>query len=172
MQIHSAWPRGMVAVHDNQSGWSMKRRAVMLGMVLAALTVSACSGASRFNESWKDADGNEVSSMLIWSVQGPRDHCHWGSATFLFLGREGELPGIDPKFYDQYVRDPKALFVGLSGKYLSEVELPDTAQDTGFSNGVARIWIDPVIYTWLYVEVDGRFERWPRVLGDSPLLCA
>ena len=141
-------------------------------MVLATVILSACSGASRFNEPWKDSHGNEVSSMLIWSVQGPREHCGWGSATFLFLGREGKLEGVDPNFYDQYVRDPNGLFVGLSDNYLSDVELPVTAQDTGFTNGDARLWIDPNIYAWLYVEVDGRLERWPRVLGDSPLLCA
>lgn len=78
-------------------------------LAVFGLAVAACS-SSVFVGDWVDADGEEVPTSVIEVVDGPREHCGWGSATFLFLARGGPVEAIPDGFADEYIRDPKGLF--------------------------------------------------------------
>jgi hypothetical protein len=141
-----------------------------IAMVTVLLVVGA--GCGSVDRPWTDAAGTELDASLVRSVQAPAEHCGWESATFLFLGRSGPVPGVTEAMRDQYVRDPDSLFTDLlADTYSSGVELPNDAEFTGLSNGMYRVWIAPSIADAVFVESGDAFERWPRVAGDDPILC-
>lgn len=106
----------------------------------------------------------------MWSVQGDDDHCDWGSATFLFIGRESDPPEVGGEWRGQYVRDPEGLFDGISG-FDPDATLPPDAAPTGFSTDTAELWLAASASDAVFVKVGDGFERWPRVVGD-PIYCA
>jgi hypothetical protein len=109
---------------------------------------------------------------MLRSVRGPAEHCGWDSAAFLFIGRESDVPNIPPAWNDQFVRDPDGLFTEqLASEFETDVSLPGDAVDTGYSNPDLHLWIAPSDKSGVYVDIDGAFERWPRVSGDDPILC-
>ena len=107
---------------------------------------------------------------MLWSVQGDDDHCDWGSATFLFIGRESDPPGVGAEWRGQYVRDPEGLFDGISGFEL-HANLPPDAAPAGFSTDTAELWLNASTPNAVFVKISEEFERWPRVVGD-PIFCA
>jgi hypothetical protein len=141
-------------------------------MVSMGLALSLAACGSGVNNEWVDRDGTAIPADLLWSVQGPADHCAWSSAAFLFVGREGNVRGIPSDWNDQYVRDPEGLFEGrLAAAFDPDAEPPAEVAETGYSNGALELWLasdDPLA---LYLRTDDGFERWPRVEGDEPILC-
>ena len=129
---------------------------------IIALLFGACSTSSQLGRSWESADGEAVPASAIYTGAGER-HCDQQSATFLGLGRASEIEGIDPDHYAEYVRDPEGLFTAeVIGSYQSTVDQPVGAADTGYTNGKAKLWIDPDDTSAIFMEVDDHFERWPR----------
>lgn len=60
-------------------------------------------------------------------------------------------------------RDPEGLFTAeVIGSYQSTVDQPVGAADTSYTNGKAKLWIDPDDTSAIFMEVDDHFERWPR----------
>lgn len=134
----------------------------MIAMSLFLLTLGACSTSARLGRSWESAGGEAVPASAIYTGAGER-HCDQQSATFLGLGRASEIEGIDSDHYAEYVRDPEGLFTAeVIGSYLSTVDQPVGASDTGFTNGKATLWIDPADTSAIFMKVDDHFERWPR----------
>ena len=140
-------------------------------LLLSFLSVGCGGGA--LDAAWLDETGDSVGSERLLAMAGPREHCGWSSATFLFVGRADSVPGIPDEFYDQFVRDPEDLFSDLlADTYRSDVELPDDAVATEYiSADGAKIWIAPSTTSSIFIEIDDRIEKWPRVKTDAPLLC-
>lgn len=137
------------------------------------LALAACGSGIGLERSWTNGRGEAVGSDLIRSVQGPADHCGWSSAGFLFIGRGGNLDGVPAEFNDQYVRDPEGLFDGrLDADFEADLTLPADAMATGYTNGTLDLWLSQQDDGAVYVKVADTFERWPRVSGDDPILCA
>lgn len=137
------------------------------GLVLALLLVGCGGGLP----AWSDHSGGQVPSEDLWWVEGPREHCGWESATFLFIGRDGEVPGIPPEHYDQYIRDPEGIMPALATSFAADVEPPSGTEFTGYSAGGSELWIAPGYTDAVFIRREGRFERWPRVTLSHPLLC-
>ena len=136
------------------------QRFIVLSFLL--LTLGACSTSSQLGQSWESADGEAVPARAIYTGAGER-HCDQQSATFLGIGRASEIEEIDPDHYAEYVRDPESLFTAeVIGAYLSPVDQPIGAADTGYTNGKAELWIDPDDTSAVFMKVDGQVERWPR----------
>jgi hypothetical protein len=141
-------------------------------VVVVAMLTAGCSG---FNTggAWTDDGGNEVSTDLLLSRPGPSDHCDWGSATFLFVGRNGTVPGIPAEWYDQYIRDPEDIFRSeLAATFDGDATVPADARFTGYSTSTLELWLAPSDPGSLYVRASEKFERWPRVRREEVILCA
>lgn len=139
---------------------------------LVAVLVAGCGG-SPYDGAWFTEEGDEVPTGLLWVVQAPEEHCRWGSATFMFIGRDGELSGVPASFNHQFIRDPEGLFAdNLSGPFEVLGSLPLTSIDTGYTNGAATLWLDPDDSSSVIVVLGDRIELWPRVTLDHPILCA
>ena len=133
-----------------------------IGVTLLVVALTACSTSAQLDRAWTSADGGAVPASAIYTGAGER-HCDQQSATFLGLGRASEIEGIDSDHYAEYVRDPEGLFTAeVIGAYLSPVDQPIGAADTGYTNGKAKLWIDPDDTSAIFMEVDDHFERWPR----------
>lgn len=151
------------------SGEGIRRTPLVL---LLALCLSGCFLGPDGEETWTDSSGAVMPAGKLRSYQAPSDHCDWGSATFLFIGRDGAVAGVPEGVNDQYVRDPEGLFRDvLADRYTTDVELPEDAVYTGLSTDTFKLWIAQSLATAVIIEVDGAFEQWPRVKGDSPVLC-
>ena len=87
-------------------------------------------------------------------------HCGWEDLRFLTVGWPIGAP-IDPWTAGHYVRDPAGELT--EGGFRADTDLPDDAVSTGITNGRATIWTsDSTGRRAIFVEVDGRVERWPR----------
>ncbi len=141
---------------------------------LVAVTIVAilasCSTAPASDAPWVGRDGTLVGNGVLWSMQGPDDHCEWGSATFLFIGRQSDPPGVGAEWRGQYVRDPEGLFDGISG-FDPDATLQTDAASAGFSTDTAELWLSASTPNAVFVKISEEFERWPRVVGD-PIFCA
>lgn len=145
----------------------------MLAILVLALSLGACAFGPSPGGTWQNPSGDQVETNGLWSWRGDSGHCDWGSATFLWIGRGASVPGIEEAFYDQYVRDPRHLFDEvLADEFIAGVDLPEDAEFTGYSNSSLRLWIASSITTSVFLEVEDQFERWPRVDGPDPILCA
>jgi hypothetical protein len=110
-----------------------------------------------------------VGTERLWSWLGNAEHCDWGSATFLLIGAN---PGIDEAFHGQYVRDPEDLFTELlADEFVADIDRPEDADFTGYSTSKLKLWIAPSTLTAVYLELDDRFEQWPRAEVTHPILC-
>lgn len=145
----------------------------MRSLVLIALSTLLASCMAPVGAGpWTDATGAVVDPEQLSSAQGATEHCDWGSATFLFVGRGGGLPGVNDAWNDQFVRDPETLFDGsLAAAYEADVLPPSDAAFTGYRTSTVELWIAESDQRAVDIRVEGRFERWPRVAADHPLLC-
>ena len=138
-------------------------------LVAIALSIAGCGLDP--GGSWQDANGDVISTDQLWSFRGEQRHCGWGSAIFLWIGHG--LPGVTEDHYDQYVRDPRGLFTDLlANSYSGSVDIPQDAEFTGYANRTLRLWIAPSVTSVVFLETGERIERWPRVEGPDPILCA
>ena len=144
----------------------------ILGLLAIAFLSVGCGGGD-LDGAWLEPTGDPVDSDRLRAMAGPREHCSWSSATFLFIGRADSVPGIPVEFYDQFVRDPADLFSHLlADRYDSDAELPSDALATPYvSTDGAHLWIAPSVPSSIFVAIDDRTEQWPRVNTDAPLLC-
>ena len=144
----------------------------MLLLLILTLSLGAYASGLSPGGSWRDGSGDRVETDRLWSWRGQVEHCDWGSATFLWIGRES-VPGIEETFYGQYVQDPDGLFDDLlADEFIASIDLPEDAEFTGYSKSRLRLWIAPSILTAVFLEIEGRFPQWPRVEGTDPILCA
>jgi hypothetical protein len=84
-------------------------------------------------------------------------------AIFLYTGwPPGEPRDPTVGFRNTFVRDPRGTVDGVSG-YRRNATLPKDAVSTGVTNGYATIWTSAEVGDRaIFVQVDDRFERWPR----------
>ncbi len=149
------------------------RRPSPLLAVIASLTLAACTGFDT-GGSWTGEGGEPVPPEALRLSPGTTDHCDWGSATFLSIGLQEPLAGVDAGWFDQYVRDPEALFTDrLLAAFDADASAPSDAAFTGYRTGSVRLWLAASVESAAFLEMeDGTFEAWPRVSGDTPILCA
>jgi hypothetical protein len=149
----------------------MVSRSARLVWLIVAVTLVAC-GPGRQGP-WTTVGGDRVDDGLLLSMPGPSGHCDWESAEFLFIGRDGAVPGIPVERNDQYIRDPERLFRShLAAAFDADAELPADAAATGYARAGIELWLAPSDPTSVYIRSNDRFERWPRVREDHPILCA
>lgn len=148
--------------------WSPATLALLVALTLAACTGFITGGA------WTDGGGEAVPSEALRLSSGTTEHCDWESATFLSIGLQEPLAGVDAGWFDQYVRDPEGLFADrLMAAFDPDASAPADAVFTGFSTGSVRLWLAESVGSAAFLELeDGTFEAWPRVDGDTPILCA
>jgi hypothetical protein len=147
-------------------------RWIIAILLVTAVALTGCGVGPAVESDWRNASGEPIDRGLLWSYQGPSEHCDWASAAFLAIGRTGDVAGVPADMNDQYVRDPDHLFVSeLATAFQADAELPPGAVDTGYSNGTLELWLDPADSSSVYLRVDDTYERWPRVEGDDPLFC-
>jgi hypothetical protein len=142
-------------------------------LLAVTLTIAACSG---FDDggAWTNGEGDAVAEGALRLSPGTNEHCDWGSAAFLSIGLQEPLISIDASWFDQYVRDPQGLFADrLMAAFDPDASLPGDAIFTGYSTSTVRLWLADSTTSAAFLELsDGTFEAWPRVSGDTPILCA
>jgi hypothetical protein len=78
----------------------------------------------------------------------------------------GLPPGTPLRGFDEarfYIRDPGGKARKALGRAFSP---PADAISSGVTNGYATIWTSEKLGdAWLLVQVENRFERWPRSIG-------
>ena len=113
---------------------------------------------------WYDPNGEAVpeESETINAITGP-EHCDWEEGVILHLRWPPEEE--DPELR-QYFRDPKAVFPqdGLVDDFEENVELPDSAESTGYRTDFMELWLDAQTDSVAYLVFSDHTERWPR--GD------
>jgi hypothetical protein len=115
-------------------------------------------------------DGRPVSNLELATVAGP-EHCHWDSATFLFIGWPPGTLASTSEQARQYVRDPQGVISRLEGKLERNVTLPTDARPTGYRLGAIQLYLSASDQDrWIYIVSPSDAERWPR--SDPMTLCA
>ena len=119
------------------------RRVFRLAVGATLLGALACGSS----EPWVDARG-EVGAREV--ERDYRDHCEWGSATFLQMSTQ------------TYVRDPRDVVTEKSGPYLAATELPPDATYTRIHRSDTEIWRSPAADPEaIFVVFPDHAERWP-----------
>jgi heat shock protein HslJ len=133
------------------------------------------AAASAFIGTWHGPDGEPAErgdgadAFEVTAHVGAR-HCAWESVVFLSVAwplgttyHSGEELGRGMR---QYIRDPEGVFSGvdwLPHSFDSDVELPDSAQNTGYHTDGAQLWFGPDDGDkYAYLETERGVERWPR----------
>jgi len=107
---------------------------------------------------WSDADGDRVPTSIIVSLEGA-EHCGWESITYL---RMDEMV---------YVSDPVGLLEAeFTVEYNPDIELPETADDTGYRLDQERLWLSPD-GAIAYLVSEDRVEQWPSAVEPSMVWC-
>ena len=110
-----------------------------------------------------------------WSRSGRGGRATRARIAVLSLGLPLGTPS-DPLDRHEYIRDP-AREAAERGWLRDEpwrrnVNRPDEADDTGWTNGNMDLWIDPSeVEEAVYVRTAGAFERWPRANDSSVTDC-
>ena len=86
-------------------------RWIIAILLVTAVALTGCGVGPAVESDWRNASGEPIDRGLLWSYQGPSEHCDWASAAFLAIGRTGDVAGVPADMNDQYVRDPDHLFV-------------------------------------------------------------
>lgn len=108
---------------------------------------------------WTDARGRRVPVTDVRSSDGP-EHCDWQDIVFLHVGA-----GKDAQ---QYLRDTRGELAELTrGRYAEGVDLPDSAEPTGWRRAGRELWLVPDAVAAYLVAVGDRgdVERWPGADG-------
>ena len=135
----------------------------------------AGSGITREAQRPWCADGGDGPALPADLVSlHTRFPCDAGKIAILTIGLPLGTPA-DPVDTHQYLRDParKAAERGwLDEPWTRNVQPPDDAEDTGWTNGNMDLWIDPSeVEEAVYVRTGGTFERWPRGIDPSVTDC-
>jgi hypothetical protein len=120
------------------------------------------------------ADGGDGPSLDELVALRTRWPCGETRVAVLSLGLPLGTPS-DPLDPHEYIRDPRgeAFKRGwLDDHWTHGVQLPDDAEDTGWTNGNMDLWVDPSeVEEAVYVRTAGAFERWPRGSDSSVTDC-
>ena len=116
-------------------------------------------------------DGRPVDGSELTTIAGP-SHCHWESATMLFIGWP---PGTKATQFAQsrfYVRDPQGAYAAAyRDRLVRNASLPSDARPTGYRLGPIELYVSPDDQDEaIYVVAPSGSERWPRV--EPAGLCA
>ena len=152
-----------MADYDDQTGWGVETWAQCDPAELPRAVTDDLG-----IEVWTDADGERVPIARIHSHAGP-EHCDWQDITFLTLD-EGLRPDEDPRLY---LRDTEGELEDYLTTSVADVgQLPDDAQDTGFSRDGRRLWLGTAPAAAYLVDESGTrsIERWPA--STEPIQCA
>ena len=111
---------------------------------------------------WYGRDGEPIpaESEVINAISGP-EHCGWESGVILHLRWP---PESDSSELRQYFRDPQGVFPqdSLLATFDPDVELPDSAVDTGYRTEFMELWLDTGNDSVAYLVFAKHNERWPR----------
>ncbi|MDP9321611.1 MAG: hypothetical protein M3P16_11010 [Chloroflexota bacterium] len=121
---------------------------------------------------WSRDGHGPVDSAELATFGGP-DHCHWQSATMMFIG----WPiGTNATTFAQaryYLRDPQGVIgVDFRDRLVRNATLPTDAAPTGYRLGPIQIFLSPGDQDEaIYVVSPSGAERWPRVVEANRGLC-
>jgi hypothetical protein len=121
---------------------------------------------------WSRDGHGPVDSAEVATFGGP-EHCHWQSATMMFIGWP---PGTNATTLAQaryYLRDPQGV-IGLEyrDRLVRNAILPADANATGYRLGPIQLYLSPTDQDdAIYVVAPSGAERWPRVDANRGL-CA
>ena len=122
---------------------------------------------------WYGPDGSEVSddSNVINAITGP-EHCDWQSAVMMHLGWPLGHDAADVSESRQHLRDPEGVFPSkaLMTSYSPDVELPQSAEYTGYRTDFMELWLAPGDDTAAYLVFADHVERWPW--AEEAIACA
>jgi len=111
---------------------------------------------------WYGPDREPVpeKSDVINAISGP-EHCDWDSGAILHLRWP---PKDDSAKLRQYFRDLEQVFPqeGLLAKFDADVELPDSAEETGYRTDFMELWLDSANDSVAYLVFADHVEQWPR----------
>jgi len=116
-------------------------------------------------------NGPSLNGLVSLRTRWPCDEAH---IAVLSLGLPLGTPP-DPLDRHEYVRDPRREAPArgwLDEPWRRDVNPPDDADDTGWTNGNMDLWISPSeVEEAVYVRTGGAFERWPRGHDTSVTDC-
>ena len=119
---------------------------------------------------WSRA-GNVVDQGDLTTIAGP-SHCHWQTATMMFIGWPPGTTTTSFAGQRMFIRDPNGVYA--EGRYRDLLDqhatLPPDARPTGHAIGPIALFVSPSDDTGIYVVAPSGAERWPRV--DPARLCA
>ena len=118
---------------------------------------------------WYGRNGEPVpeESEIINAITGP-EHCDWESGVILNLGWPLGQDASDSSESRQFFRDPQRVVFpkgSLRAAFDPNVDLPVTAQNTGYQTEFMELWLDPNQDSAAYLRFAEHAERWPR--GDD-----
>ncbi len=118
---------------------------------------------------WTDEAGCPVRVDVISHIHGA-EHCEWGSAAFISIGRPlGESINKGPFTEDtvnRYIWDPQRVLPGGPiPDSVSVDDLANTVYDTGYRQDETSLWLDSADDAVLYVVYQGRADVWVRNSG-------
>ncbi|HEV2251265.1 MAG TPA: hypothetical protein VGT60_12245 [Candidatus Limnocylindria bacterium] len=105
------------------------------------------------------------------TIAGP-SHCHWETATMLFIGWPPGTVSTSSAGARTYIRDPQGVYAPAYRDRLDlHATLPADATPTGYRLGPIELYLSPTDQDEaIYVVAPSGAERWPRV--DPLRLCA
>lgn len=128
------------------------------------------SYASKDLQRWTTEDGCPVRLDVLMTRTGPA-HCGWQAATDILMGVPlGASHSHGP--HRIYVRDPQGVLndPAITSAFDGDARLSDRAEDTGFRQHDAQLWLIRGAPEQLFLVFPDRVERWP--LDTSPAGCA
>ena len=122
----------------------------------------------RWSHDGRDVDGGELTT-----IAGP-DHCHWQSATMMFIGWPIGTRSTTFAQARYYLRDPEGVIgADFRDRLVRNASLPNDATPTGYRLGPIQIYLSPRDQDEaIYVVAPSGVERWPRVVDANRGLCA
>ena len=121
---------------------------------------------------WYEPNGEPIpaESGVINAITGP-EHCDWETGVILHLGWPPGRDAADSSELRQYFRDPQGVFPqdSLMGTFDPDVELAETAEDTGYRTDFMELWLDTDDDSVAYLVFAQHNEQWPR--GSKDIAC-
>jgi hypothetical protein len=121
---------------------------------------------------WSRDGRGPVDYAELATFGGP-DHCHWQSATMMFIGWPLGTRATQFSQARYYLRDPQGV---IGPEYRDRLgrnaTLPADAKPTGYRLGPMQLYLSPTDQDEaIYVVAPSGAERWPRV-AENRGLCA